>query len=214
MSIRKKKGNSKRSRWEHIVEAASRVFFEKGYYLATIEDIETESGLTRGSIYYHFKNKDDIYFSVLALGLRLLRDELRWVARTTKGGPEELVLRLLDCYCEFSRAHREYIKILEHFYSGWDSKVGLPEELVEEINRLIFECLQEVVTVLRQGADEGLFAVKDPFVAAVLLWSMIGSALRKTTDNPRAAFLGIEWDTMKTALKDNILKSLQKGTAP
>ncbi len=211
MTVRFRRNQERRARWQQIVDAASKVFSEKGYYQATIEDIECASGLTRGSIYYHFQGKEEIYFSVLACGLRMLRDELRWVTRTSRTGAEELAGRLLDTYCEFSRNHEEYFRILQYFYFGWDRQERLREDLVDEINRIIFDCLSEVVDMIERGVKEGVFSVKDPMIEAVLIWSLIGSALRKTTDNPRAAFLGIQWETMKSALKEKILGGLKMG---
>ncbi len=211
MGPRKRREQERRARWEQIVDAASKVFSEKGYYRATIEDIENESSLTRGAIYYHFKGKEEIYIGVLAQALRMLRDELRWLLRQGPTDAEELVVRLVEGYCDFSREHKEYVRILEHFYSGWESQTELRQELIDEVNRLIFECLQEAMSALKLGVDQGVFAIEDPFRESILMWSLIGSSLRKTTDNPRAAFLGIDWESMRTALKQNILARLKSG---
>lgn len=46
---------------EKILEAAQRLFLEKGYDNTTIQDIVKElGGLTKGAIYHHFKSKEDI----------------------------------------------------------------------------------------------------------------------------------------------------------
>jgi len=93
------------------------------------------------------------------------------------------------------------MRILEHFYSGWDTQFELRERLIDEIYSLIFECLQEAVSALKRGIEQGTFAAEDPFLESILMWSTIGSALRKTSDNPPTAFLGVDWETMKVALK-------------
>jgi AcrR family transcriptional regulator len=202
----------KRARWQQIVDAASKVFFKKGYYRTTIEDIENASALTRGAIYYHFKGKEEIYISVLSCGLRMLRDKLRGVSCNSTLSPEELVIRLFEAYCDFSKDHKEYIKILMHYYSGWEKEQDLRQEVVDEINRLISEGLQEIVNVFELGKEEGLFSIENPFLEAILMWSMIDGALRKTTLNPRTAFFGIDYETMKAGLMRNILNSLYRNT--
>ncbi len=209
MEAKRRREQERRARWEQIVDGARRVFFEKGYHRATIEDIEKASGLTRGSIYYHFSGKDELYIAVLVQGVRLLRDELRWVSHGHGTDPEELALRLLEAYCDFYRDQKEYHRILQYFTFGWDCKEDLGKDLVEEINRLIFECLQEVTTALERGMKEGRFAIEDPFLESVQLWCMVDSALGKTIDNPRTAFLGIDWETMRAGLRRNILKNLR-----
>ena len=46
---------------EKILEAAQRLFLEKGYEHTTIQDIVDElGGLTKGAVYHHFKSKEDI----------------------------------------------------------------------------------------------------------------------------------------------------------
>lgn len=46
---------------EKILEAAQRLFLEKGYDNTTIQDIVNElGGLTKGAIYHHFKSKEEI----------------------------------------------------------------------------------------------------------------------------------------------------------
>lgn len=210
MSARLRGEQGRRERWQQIVDAARKVFLEKGYERTTIEDVEQASGVTRGTIYYHFKGKEEIYISVLSCGLRLLRDELRWTLRDRSASPEELVGRFFDKYCEFARTHKEYMDILDHFHSGWETEHELPKDLVEEVNRLFFECINEAVSVVELGIKQGVFAVKDPFLETLMMWSMASSALRKTTANPRTAFLGVSWETMKNALKEKILATLRR----
>ncbi|MFL5777902.1 MAG: TetR/AcrR family transcriptional regulator [Chloroflexota bacterium] len=46
---------------ERILEAALRVFGEKGYHGSTIQDVVRESGLSVGAIYTHFRNKEEMF---------------------------------------------------------------------------------------------------------------------------------------------------------
>jgi TetR/AcrR family transcriptional regulator, transcriptional repressor for nem operon len=52
-----------------IVEAADRLFYERGFEATSFTDIATEVGLSRGNFYYHFKTKDEILCAVIALRL-------------------------------------------------------------------------------------------------------------------------------------------------
>ena len=54
---------------EKILDAAKRLFLTKGYENTTIQDIVAElGGLTKGSVYHHFKSKEDI---IDAIGTRM-----------------------------------------------------------------------------------------------------------------------------------------------
>ena len=50
---------------ELIMEAATRLFLEKGYRSTTISEIMESVGITKPSFYYYFENKKDLYFSCI-----------------------------------------------------------------------------------------------------------------------------------------------------
>ncbi|MFP4430138.1 MAG: TetR family transcriptional regulator [Spirochaetota bacterium] len=50
---------------ERIVKAAVRVFAEQGFSGAKLSDIASEAGVTRGAIYWHFKNKEALIEELL-----------------------------------------------------------------------------------------------------------------------------------------------------
>ena len=58
-----------------ILDAAERVFFEKGVSRTTLADIALEAGVTRGAIYWHFANKGDLFTAMFDRSLLPL-DEL------------------------------------------------------------------------------------------------------------------------------------------
>lgn len=54
----------KKIRRELILSAALEVFCEKGFTLATLEDIMKCSGLSKGGIYTYFKSKEEIFLEI------------------------------------------------------------------------------------------------------------------------------------------------------
>lgn len=46
---------------QFIVDIATKIFEKKGYSATSMADIKTESNLSKGTIYYHFKNKEELY---------------------------------------------------------------------------------------------------------------------------------------------------------
>lgn len=50
---------------QQILDAAARVFGEKGYERASIRDISEEVGALKGSIYYYFPAKEDLLFEIM-----------------------------------------------------------------------------------------------------------------------------------------------------
>ena len=53
-----------RERRDSLINAASRVFIEKGFHNATVRDIGRAAGMTQGTIYNYVRSKDDILYMV------------------------------------------------------------------------------------------------------------------------------------------------------
>ena len=65
--MRKTKEETEKSRKE-LLESALKVFHEKGYATARLEDIAQGANLTRGAFYWHFKNKFEVFKALLDQG--------------------------------------------------------------------------------------------------------------------------------------------------
>ena len=57
--------SGKASTRERILEAAAQVFAESGYHGASVDDIATASGGSKGGIYFHFPGKREIFFALV-----------------------------------------------------------------------------------------------------------------------------------------------------
>ena len=55
----------KEERRSQIMEAAMKVFTKKGFASARMDDIVTESGLSKGAIYHHYAGKKDIFLALI-----------------------------------------------------------------------------------------------------------------------------------------------------
>ena len=53
--------NSSETTEQLLLDAAKRVFAQKGYIRATVQDIIESTGLSRGTFYLHFRSTDDIF---------------------------------------------------------------------------------------------------------------------------------------------------------
>ena len=62
--VRKTKEEAENTRRE-IMNAALDVFYQKGYSRTTFEDIASRINLTKGAVYWHFKNKPELLMELL-----------------------------------------------------------------------------------------------------------------------------------------------------
>lgn len=60
---RKTKAEAELTRLQ-IIEAARKVFFQRGVSRSTLEEIACAAGVTRGAVYWHFRNKPELFFAM------------------------------------------------------------------------------------------------------------------------------------------------------
>jgi TetR/AcrR family acrAB operon transcriptional repressor len=62
--VRRTKQEAQETR-SHILDTAERVFLEKGVSRTSLEDVAVAAGVTRGAIYWHFRNKGDLFDALM-----------------------------------------------------------------------------------------------------------------------------------------------------
>lgn len=55
---------------DRIIASAAHVFARKGFQKASLDEVAADAGLTKGAIYWHFRNKNDLLFALLDCRLR------------------------------------------------------------------------------------------------------------------------------------------------
>ena len=63
-------------RKNQILDAATLIFSEKGFSRANTDEIAKKAGLGKGTLYRYFKDKKDIFFSVVDRGLGKLKEKI------------------------------------------------------------------------------------------------------------------------------------------
>jgi hypothetical protein len=67
--LEEKKQKAGQIRKKEILDAARKVFLSKGFADTVMEDIITETSLSRGGVYYHYKNKVEILHDLMREGM-------------------------------------------------------------------------------------------------------------------------------------------------
>jgi AcrR family transcriptional regulator len=60
-----RKGNKRERTRALLIEAAAQVIGEKGFDLASLEEVAARAGMTRGAIYGNFKDREDLFLAVV-----------------------------------------------------------------------------------------------------------------------------------------------------
>jgi len=191
MAISDRKKREKEQRRQSIIDAAEKLFFEKGYDNVTMNDIAKEVELNRATIYLYFENKEAVCFAVILRGVSLLNKMVKDNVR--KAIDNQSIKAMGRTYYTFFQVYPHYFQVYTLFQSGRFELIGLRAQAfrdVREIIRLqkeIFELLHlHIKDGIKKGSyrmnvdgikREGLRQDIDSFYATCLVISTIESML-------------------------------------
>ena len=102
---------AKEARRTQILDAAVRCFARHGYYETTIEDLVTETGLSRGALYLYYPSKEAIYLAISERWSCGLKEAIQ--ARLTPDlSPASILQIIIEVNGEHVQAEAEACRIL------------------------------------------------------------------------------------------------------
>jgi len=95
---------------QRILDAAARLFREKGYASVSLRVIATAAEMKAGSVYYHFKSKEEIVLEVLNVGIELVFSavESSYEKNREHADAEILISRAVFAHLETLLKHTDY----------------------------------------------------------------------------------------------------------
>ena len=153
---------------EQLIDAAAKVFGEKGFDAARLEDIAAEVGVLQGSLYYHIGSKAELLRLVQRRRLIAIIERIEGIA-TGEGTPQE---KLSSAVRDHLRHLGQYLPESAQWFTepapGRASAEGI--ELNRTMNRRYLACW---ISIIRQGMDAGVVrATVDPDIASRAILGM------------------------------------------
>lgn len=132
----KRKEKSQQLR-EKIVEVTRRLFLKQGYSATTIRQILKETGLTTGSLYNFFRDKEDILMQIAS---DYLDDANAMILPLIKDKPDPVVHYALIITLQLSAAesHERVAELYLHAYGSWKVSEIICQNSAKR-NRILFE---------------------------------------------------------------------------
>lgn len=152
------------SKYQEIIRAAARVFKDKGYHAATVQDIASEVGMLKGSLYYHIQGKEQLLTEVLMYAVNVLRDGLASV-QAADCTPEEKLKQAILFHLQAYLGHEE----LPVFYREVSN---LSPGSRDKLNSAIKEYEDMWLEMLQDGISKSTFRGDLP--AGIILKSVFG----------------------------------------
>lgn len=179
--------DAKRSAKENlIVDAAERVFSVVGFKNAKMENIATEAGITKVTLYSYFQSKENLYLALTYRGLQLLNDKYYQTIDQYKNSKGiDCVVALIETFMDFcsdnylySEALLDYFALVRSTSAGKNTAkltVATKESIyytkLLDIQNLPFKL---TVKEIQRGQQDGSIISKiDPMVQTLHGWATV-----------------------------------------
>ncbi|MFG3344878.1 TetR/AcrR family transcriptional regulator [Streptomyces sp. NPDC048018] len=159
-----------------LYEAAVTLIAEQGFSATTVDEIAERAGVAKGTVYYNFKSKTELFEELLRHGVSLLAASLRAAAEETaeRGGTRiEALDAMIKAGLVFIQRYPAFTQlyVAELWRTGraWNSTLLVVRQ----------EAVAVVENVLREGVAAGEFTdgIDVPLTASALVGMVLVAAL-------------------------------------
>ena len=169
MAVQHRKERERLARRNLILNAAIRVFAEKGFHQATMDDVAEQAELGKGTLYYYFHSKDEILLQLLENNTREFFEQILQAISGEKNFLQ-MVRKVLLFYASYFNEHRLFFNIYFPFESG---QIQLKSPQFGEFRQTYREFRKPLEEVLfRQFQKEGIASI-----SAENFWKILGGVL-------------------------------------
>lgn len=152
MKAMSRKERERLTREEDIINAAEKIFIEKGYNEASMEQIAVECDFTRKTIYQYFSDKESLYYEVIIRGFKKL---LSYFEESIKKGATgfEKLQQLSLAYYKFYKTSPGVLNLMN--YVGYVSPKQANMKKHEEFNKITNLVAQTLAKTIEEGKADG-----------------------------------------------------------
>ncbi|RLF53984.1 MAG: hypothetical protein DRN37_10885 [Thermoplasmata archaeon] len=187
-----------------IFKAAVRTIKDKGFHRARMSDIAKEAGISYGLVYHYFRNKEDLFDSILN----------RWW--------DSLFLLLHDLEKRQTKVQDKLSRIIEYFLETYQKDPELVNVFITEVSRSTANLTRHRLehfkkwmsmteAIIKEGQESGVLRVD--FKARYLTYIFLG-ALETFVSAMVLAGQEIKDDAQKQRISDSILEVFMNGARP
>jgi len=179
MGIVERKEREKEARRLAILDAAKVIFKDKGFTLATMDDIARQAELAKGTVYLYYKSKEELLLGLVMRGLEIMAETFATGMQSINGSFEKL-MSMGDSYWQFANDYPFYFAIM-HMMDMPDRT--RPEQIGEDVLQQLHaksNCVwRDMIELVEQSKAEGMVKQEvEAFAFSMLLWMNLTSTLR------------------------------------
>ncbi|MGE8000069.1 TetR/AcrR family transcriptional regulator [Lysinibacillus sp. NPDC093190] len=170
-------------RRKEILDAANELFSQKGFDGTSTNDILEKVGIARGTLYYHFKSKEDIMDALIERYNTQILGEANGIAADKSIPVHERIVRVVMALNISSGNGKE---IIDHIHKPQNALMH------QKIQKVIINDLPPILTeIIREGIEQGLFSTPYPYECMEMIVAYTNTVfdddMVDLTDEERAA---------------------------
>lgn len=165
---------SAEERKNEILDVAEQLFVEKGFDNTSTNDIINEVGIARGTLYYHFKSKEEILDAMVE---RIRRDKIAQAATIVANRKLPLLERLSGAVMALNIEGDVGVEVLEQIHMPENA---LLHQKMQE--RVISGVVPVIASLIEEGNASGIFDTKYPSDAVEMIITYSSMAFDNLAD--------------------------------
>jgi TetR/AcrR family fatty acid metabolism transcriptional regulator len=141
---------TKNNKKELIINAAIRIFAQKGFYTANVADVAKEAGVADGTIYLYFKSKDDLLISLFETKMEEILQRFSSLLKSEQRADDKL-RQFIQLYFKMIQEDRNLAEVFQ---------VELRQSskfLKDYHNQKFIDFLNLIGDIIHLGQKEGIF---------------------------------------------------------
>lgn len=165
-----RKNPLKDMREQAFKQAALKVFSTKGYHKATMSEIALEAGFGKGTLYWYWKSKEELYFALI----RQMHEEFLQLVEEAARHPGSAIEKLAwlgEEIIELYYRDRDYCKL------SWKMRAEELEtfspQYVEQLQAYIKRTKRSLEGIIKQAIEEGSLPPADPYYLSCILLGLV-----------------------------------------
>lgn len=202
MTIADRKEREREERRMQILSAAEHLFFKCSYDQVSMEQIARDAELSKGTIFFYFKNKEALYLTIVLQGIRLFHQMVSEAVEECKGPALDRLCAMGLTGIRFARQYPGYRSMILLFKSGrfiLDEESG-GDAMIAEIIGHADALTESMEQIIRNGMEDGSIRNDmDPVELAIIMKMLISCVMDKSPE--------IEWSLRKHAIDEELLIS-------
>lgn len=166
MGVTERKEREKHERRRAILNTAKELIREIPFEDITMEEIAKRLELSRATLYLYFRNKSEIFATLLTEGMEELEKGYRDATGHTRDAMDRM-LKMAVVFFTFYQKNHAYFDLIVTKRSEMLKEVG--PEVLESFNKAGTNVITPIAEAYRAGMDAGKFLPREPEKMAYLL---------------------------------------------